>query len=282
MIVDSVLSLLLGVAVLFLAVWGGVVAVKTLPESDRAKRRDLWLFIGVGLIALIVTIFSGIRGYYSQRDAKDYQAQLTKSLNNTTTLLNQTKASLDQGRLTEEYTKGQMDAFTGGFARWASTNQSNFGVLLEALRQAGASARQTSSRYQTLTAPQLRRAALQAVEALVQLSLHTDMEDGKIHAERQSLISEERPDPAALEQLNQRELSLYVEFNQQYDKYRTNVEALRDELLRREGVAPDREDVQQVYSIYERPVNSTELRTVADDLEKLATRLPDEQNPGKR
>jgi hypothetical protein len=113
---DLILFISLGVAVTVLAVWGGVVAVRTLPDGEN-RSPHLWVFIGAGVVAITLTIFIGIRNFYAQKESARQQGETRDSLSHANNQLDGESQALEQSRLAEEYMMGQLNALSQMMSR---------------------------------------------------------------------------------------------------------------------------------------------------------------------
>lgn len=98
---DAVLYIVLGLLVLVISVWGGIVSVKSLPAEEKHPGH-VWVFVGCGALAFILTLIIGFRNYYAQKESTRLQIQLSSSLQQTSTQLKTATDMLLQSRLSEE------------------------------------------------------------------------------------------------------------------------------------------------------------------------------------
>ncbi len=72
--------ILMGIVQILMTVYGGYIAVKSLPSHERKPLH--WLFIVLGLFGVALTFWIGSQTYESERQAAEAQNQLMKKLEN--------------------------------------------------------------------------------------------------------------------------------------------------------------------------------------------------------
>jgi hypothetical protein len=133
---DLVLYILLGLVVITLGVWGGIVSAKSLPLGEN-KPLHFWVFVGCGIVSFILTVFVGFRSYYAQKDAAKQQAGLSQTLKDTLDKLTIASDTLQQSRMDEVFMKGQLDGLGIAVGRLGTNGGGNNTDIARALRQIG-------------------------------------------------------------------------------------------------------------------------------------------------
>lgn len=107
-------------------------SAKSLPSNEK-KPIHFWGFIVIGVIAVVLTVFVGIRNAYAQKDAARMQSQLSSSLQNTSNELFQANQMLQQSRYSEEFMKGQLSGLSLMVGKIGSAGDSGNATLAKAL-----------------------------------------------------------------------------------------------------------------------------------------------------
>jgi len=109
--VDFVLYVLLALAQIVSAVWGGIVSVKSLPPDEK-KLPHIWGFIALGILGFVLTAAVGVKNYQSQKANSIAQQNLQNDVHDSREDLKTTKQQLSDSRLAEEYMKGQLNGLS--------------------------------------------------------------------------------------------------------------------------------------------------------------------------
>lgn len=275
---DLVLFVLSGIAVIVLAVWGGIVAVKALPEGQDPKPH-FWVFIGVGVVAVILTIATGWRNYSSQKDAAEEQRQLRQALEtdgnlikSQGTLLSQTKATLDQSRINEAQMDGELKMVGPMLASIHGDQSSAISKMADVLETNSQHFGFIPNRFHGLAPAELKRETLDLTAKMRQFVMQYEAQERK--------IMEPWGDPHTTQEqrkaITQQTAALDMLFINTYQsKFRPDAVLLRDELRTREKIALDPKKRSSLDLLYDDAINELVVQDVASDLEKMAAMIPD-------
>lgn len=130
---DTVLSLVLSLFVIVLAVWSAILSEKSLPPNERHPIHRRGIVI-CGAATVILTICTGMRSYYSQKQAAHQQQDLQDSLHLATKEQQEEAVKMTQSLLSLEYMKGQLNGLSLMVGRIGSGDKSSAADFVSALR----------------------------------------------------------------------------------------------------------------------------------------------------
>jgi hypothetical protein len=134
-VLDTILFVFLGTIQLAMGVWGGWVAVKSLPAGDR-KPIHWWLFPILAALGLVSTVWTGRSNYNSQAEAKAYQAEILQTQKRASEDLAKERTNLEAARLDLKFMSGQLSGLQIMVAAFGKTDQGRSDQTLRALAMA--------------------------------------------------------------------------------------------------------------------------------------------------
>jgi hypothetical protein len=99
-VTDFILFVLLGLVQIVTAVWGGIVSVKSLPETENRKLH-LWAFIVLGVFGFLLILATGVQTYQNQKAGEKKQDTLSGDLQDA-------RSKLDRSLLAQAEMNGQL------------------------------------------------------------------------------------------------------------------------------------------------------------------------------
>jgi hypothetical protein len=271
---DLILYILLGLAVIALSVWGGIVSAKSLPEGEN-KMLHISGFIACGVVAFVLTVVVGLRSYYAQKDDLQQQTELKETLKEQVKIAVETKATLDQSRLDQAEMKGnlqgQLTILGEVMSKWSNDSNQNMKDLGVALLHSQTLSPTLTNRYQTMSAGELKQEALNIAQQVRALEGWARTNEDALTPEWMYLKTDQERS-----QYTQKEMQIYTTMNLQYGGCcKSQGHLIRDEIIRREHLTPDPKNY--IEFTYDNPTNPLGLEAVASDLQKLALTIPDEK-----
>ena len=270
---DMILYGGLGVAVILQGLWGGVG-----PDVAKNTNWRLGGHVGLGFLAVVLTLAVGLRNYNVQKDANARQLSLQTSLDMANKQLGEVQAKLDKSTDNEHVMMGNLQMVGPMLAAQRGDTSdaiAKFGeIVANHMKEAGP----IESGYHFMKASDLKQQTLTLVANLRTLVSQFGQQFSQIEATERS---HEYPlniqaEAAARNAANAQESALYDWLNASYNtRYKTDAKMLRDELMRREKIVLDEHQRQLSGMDYDFPTNSHGFTMVADDLEKMAKAIPE-------
>jgi hypothetical protein len=265
--IDTILTILLGAAVLGLAVWGALVSVETL--SPKKRPIHFWGLIALGICAFGLTVAIGLRGYFTQKESDRKMKELGETLHDTQQAQVGTNMSLQTANLQLADMNGQMKMFGLIMNKSSNDNNTNMQMLGAALRGSQAAVPE-GNRYRQMSTPELRQEATSMATTLRNLASTYDSLGNQIIADWRKTP----PDANSMNVLSQKQVTLFSRLKEQYGQCcRMYAISLREEMLRREGIVTGFQEENLNAFFFNEPTNPLGLRKVSDELERLAVGL---------
>lgn len=238
--VDLALFILLGIAVITLAVWGGIVAVKALPENEN-RRPHLWMFIGCGVVAFVLTVVTGLRNYYAQKEATQIQTGMQGDLSQTRKDLEEARQSLEQSRLAEEFMKGQLSGLSLMVGKIGDSGYANSQIITKAIAtiaKGPVAAGVEAPAIQRMTSGQLKSKVIDFVGQLRQMSAEMTVQTRQLADDQmRSTQSASSGDKNKVwDDFSRRTANLYISHSEQIQSCCVvSATEYKDEMIRRIG-----------------------------------------------
>jgi hypothetical protein len=251
---DSQLFIGLGVVQLFMAVWGGILAARSLPQGAR-KLPHVWAFIALGVLGVAFTIASGISNDRSANEAKQIQTDTKNSL------------KIAIGKL--DTTQDQLTIAIGvlNYLAKRSHDPNVREVAAAAVRMVQESKAQSSE----TTAKLVNQAREQSIE----LSRAHANWAGAIEA----LDQERRAHPDRASEILAKQAALDERWSSQVKPLIVVANTVREQLLQRLRPSERTEEDERVDAFFSkslagRTISSDDLRGLSQYLRALAVRVP--------
>jgi len=287
--IDLILYVLLGIVAIAMAVWGGFVSIKSLP-AEESKLKHYWVFAVLGIGSVLLTVCVGVRNYLAQEQSAKDRHDLGELLKSQGELLAQDKSALDQvgrdlgqSRLNEEHMKGQLEMLA---PLLHEDNIAGFQAIGAAIQKSLQGASPIPDQFKSMPAKQLRSETLSFVQRL------RDAVSQYFRSVEELNRSHTNTSVESWGNYTRQLEYLALQLDRRYNgEFKMQAKLFRAELQRREIALPPPPPANRLYDTktsldmaYESTNGTFDMRAVADDLDMLARRIPEEdvkQHPRK-